>query len=67
MVSLYIMEEYKLIGIYTSTTYRGISCISRYTVYAYSLYSVIVCVRIYRVSVYSLYTPIGHIGINGYT
>ena len=49
MAYLYTMKEYKPIGIYTSTTYRGISCISRYTVYAYSLYSVIVCIRIYRV------------------
>ena len=30
MASLFTMKEYKLIGIYTSTTYRGISCISRY-------------------------------------
>ena len=43
------MEEYKLIGICTSTTYRGISSISRYPVYAYYPYSVIVCIRIYRV------------------
>jgi len=32
MAYLYTMEEYKPIGICTSTTYRGISCISRYPV-----------------------------------
>ena len=32
MAYQYTMEEYKLIAIYTSTTYRGLSCISRYRV-----------------------------------
>ena len=49
MAYLYTMKEYKPIGIYTSTTYRYISDISRYTVYSYSLYCVIVCISIYRV------------------
>ena len=43
------MKEYKHIGIYTFTTYRGISFTNRYRVWAYSLYSIIVCIRIYRV------------------